>query len=346
MTIHESYMRRCLQLAALGAGYTAPNPMVGAILVHNGSIIGEGFHQRYGEAHAEVNCINSVRNKDLDKISGATLYVSLEPCVHFGKTPPCVDLIISRKIPHVVIGCRDPFKEVNGKGIEKLIHSGITVESGILENESRELNRRFFTYVIENRPFVLLKWAETNDGFIANRDYSRIFISNEYTNRLVHKWRSEEAAILIGTNTALHDDPSLTVRHWTGSQPLRILLDMNLRLPTRLKIFESPSPLIVFNSKKEGDENQIQFRMLDPKRPIITQMMEKLIALNVQSLMVEGGGKLLQSFIDAGIWDEARVIQNNVLHAGDGIAAPRLGTGSITKQERILSDLITFYRAK
>ena len=339
-------MKRCLQLAASGAGYTAPNPMVGALLVHNGSIIGEGFHERYGEAHAEVNCINNVRNEDLEKIPQSTLYVSLEPCTHFGKTPPCADLIISKKIPRVIIGCRDPFKEVDGKGIEKLINAGLEVESGILEKECRELNDRFFTYVEQQRPFVLLKWAETRDGFIANKDHSRILISNEYTNRLVHKWRSEEAAILIGTNTALHDDPSLTVRHWTGPQPLRIILDMNLRLPTRLKIFESPAPLIVFNSKKEGDENHIKFSMLDSKFPLFPQMLQKLMALNVQSLMVEGGRTLLQSFIDSGTWDEARVIQNEGLNPGDGIVAPRLGKGSIIKQERILSDLITYYRPK
>ncbi len=344
MAVHERYMKRCLQLAASATGYTAPNPMVGALLVHNGSIIGEGFHQRYGEAHAEVNCINNVRKEDLEKIPQSTLYVSLEPCTHFGKTPPCADLIISKKIPHVVIGCRDPFKEVDGKGIEKLIHAGLQVESGTLEKECRELNRRFFTFVTQHRPFVLLKWAETSDGFIANKDHSRIFISNEYTNRLVHKWRSEEAAILIGTNTALHDDPSLTVRHWTGPQPMRLLLDMNLRLPTRLKIFESLSPIIVFNSKKEGEDNHIQFRMLDSKFPLIPQMLQKLMALKVQSLMVEGGRTLLQSFIDSGIWDEARVIKNEGLHAGDGIMAPRMGNARMIRHERILSDLITYYR--
>lgn len=336
-------MKRCLQLAASGAGYTAPNPMVGALLVHNGSIIGEGFHQRYGEAHAEVNCINNVRKENLEKIPQSTLYVSLEPCTHFGKTPPCADLIISQKIPHVVIGCRDPFKEVDGKGMERLIHAGLKVESGILEKECIELNKRFFKYVTQQTPFVVLKWAETNDGFIANKDLSRIFISNEYTNRLVHKWRSEEAAILIGTNTALHDDPSLTLRLWTGPQPLRIVLDMNLSLPAHLKIFESSSPLVVFNSKKERDENQIQFRILDSKLPLIPQMLQKLMALNVQSLLVEGGRTLLQSFIDAGIWDEARVIQNESLHAGEGVEAPRLGNASILNQERILSDLVTYY---
>ncbi|MFI5156005.1 MAG: bifunctional diaminohydroxyphosphoribosylaminopyrimidine deaminase/5-amino-6-(5-phosphoribosylamino)uracil reductase RibD, partial [Chitinophagales bacterium] len=318
MATHESYMERCLQLAACGMGYTAPNPIVGAVLVHNGLIIGEGFHQRYGEAHAEVNCINNVREEDLGKIPKSTLYVSLEPCAHYGQTPPCADLIISKKIPHVVIGCRDPFKEVDGKGMEKLIRAGLRVESGILERECRELNRRFFIYVTASRPYVLLKWAQTNDGFIANKDHSRIFISNEFTNRLVHKWRSEEAAILIGTNTALDDNPSLTVRHWTGTQPLRVILDMNLRLPTHLKVFETESPLIVFNSKKEGDENHIQFRMLDSNLPLIPQMMQELMALKVQSLIVEGGKILLQSFIDSGIWDEARVIQNKFLFAGDG----------------------------
>ena len=249
-------MHRCLELAGHGSGYVSPNPMVGAVLVHSGRIIGEGYHQRYGQAHAEVNCIDSVSETDRRLIGESTLYVSLEPCAHFGKTPPCTDLIIKHKIPKCVVGCRDPFKEVDGKGIEKLRAAGVHVEVGVLEKECKELNKRFFTFHTEHRPYIILKWAQTGDGFIAGplnpsaswrRTFEdsgetkviqeRLLISNEYSNRLVHKWRSEEASILVGTNTALLDDPELTTRLWTGPSPVRIVLDMNLRLPSSLKMF-------------------------------------------------------------------------------------------------------------
>src|SRR5258706_4656586 len=247
-------MYRCLQLAAPGAGYVAPNPMVGAVLVHNGRIIGEGYHQHYGEAHAEVNCINQAALSGLiDTIPESTLVVSLEPCTHFGKTPPCADLIIKHKIPKVVIGCRDPFGEVNGKGIEKLKAAGIEVEQGVLEKECIDLNKRFFVFHTQHRPYIILKWAETADGFIApslpaapsinlwrpmegrieeDSTSRRLLISNEYTDRVVHKWRSEEAAILVGTNTVENDNPELTTRLWPGNSPVRLVVDMNLRLPS------------------------------------------------------------------------------------------------------------------
>ncbi|HJW16280.1 MAG TPA: bifunctional diaminohydroxyphosphoribosylaminopyrimidine deaminase/5-amino-6-(5-phosphoribosylamino)uracil reductase RibD, partial [Flavisolibacter sp.] len=250
---HEKYMARCLQLAQLGAGNVAPNPMVGAVLVYNDAIIGEGYHEKYGAAHAEVNCINSVIDGERHLISQSTLYVSLEPCAHFGKTPPCADLIVKLKIPKVVIGCRDPFVQVDGKGIEKLLAAGVEVTTGILEKECKELNKLFFTFHTLHRPYIILKWAQTSDGKIAyptlrkksSSPVSRLFITNAYTNRLVHKWRSEQMAILVGTNTAMHDDPSLNTRLWPGNSPVRLVIDKELALPPGLKLFDGSIPTIV-----------------------------------------------------------------------------------------------------
>ncbi|HMH23501.1 MAG TPA: bifunctional diaminohydroxyphosphoribosylaminopyrimidine deaminase/5-amino-6-(5-phosphoribosylamino)uracil reductase RibD [Puia sp.] len=253
MNIAETYMHRCLELARLGAGHVAPNPMVGAVLVHKDRIIGEGWHRQYGQAHAEVNCIHSVKEEDLPLIQQSTLYVSLEPCAHFGKTPPCADLIIVKKIPRVVIGCRDPFEEVNGKGIEKLRAAGVEVELGVLEKECIHLNRRFFTFNTLHRPYILLKWAQSSDGKLAPEDRSRVFISNEYTNRLVHRWRTEEASILVGTNTALYDDPALTARLWKGPDPIRLVLDKDLRLPQSLRLFDRKVRTIIFNTVEQGE---------------------------------------------------------------------------------------------
>src|SRR5687767_13525023 len=249
MSSTEEYMQRCLQLARLGAGSVAPNPMVGAVLVSDDRVIGEGWHQQFGKAHAEVNCFDSVLPGNRELVAGSILYVSLEPCAHFGKTPPCTDLIIKNKIRKVVVGCRDPFKEVNGKGIEKLKAAGIEVETGVLENECKEINKRFFCFHEKHRPFIILKWAHTADGkmgFESSTD--RLFITNEYTNRLVHKWRSEESAVMVGTNTALRDDPELTVRLWTGASPVRAVIDRELKLPASLKIFDGQYPTIVFNT--------------------------------------------------------------------------------------------------
>ena len=240
-------MERCIELARLGAGFVAPNPMVGSVLVFEDRIIGEGYHQLYGKAHAEVNCISDAAIKHATSASNgesfdailqkSAIYVSLEPCAHFGKTPPCADLIISKKIPGVVIGCRDPFKEVDGKGIEKLLAAGVKVRLGIMEEKCRELNKRFFTFHTLKRPYIILKWAQSVDMKIAG-DNSRVLITNEITNRVVHKWRSEEASILVGTNTAMTDDPSLTNRLWSGNDPIRLVVDMNLRLPDSLKLFD------------------------------------------------------------------------------------------------------------
>lgn len=310
MNIDTRYMYRCLELALKGAGRVAPNPMVGAVLVYEDRIIGEGWHRQYGQAHAEVNCINAVKEEDSPFISSSTLYVSLEPCAHFGKTPPCADLIIEKKIPHVVIGCRDPFKEVDGKGIEKLKAAGVDVEFGILENECKELNKRFFVFHLQQRPYVILKWAQSKDGKIGSGTTERILISNTYSNKLVHQWRSEEASILVGTNTALLDDPELTTREWPGHSPVRLVIDMELKLPPSLKIFNTATRTIIFNCMKHEEQQNLSYYQVKDDVSLVHEVMNALYQLNIQSVIVEGGTKLLQSFIDEGIWDEARVITN------------------------------------
>ncbi len=332
-------MHRCLQLAALGLGNTAPNPMVGAVLVYEDYIIGEGYHKEYGGSHAEVNCINSVVDKNL--ISKSTLYVSLEPCAHFGKTPPCSDLIITHNIPNVIIGCRDTFKEVAGKGIERLQNAGIYCTVGILEKDCREMNKRFFTFHEKKRPYIILKWAQSKDAKIAAHEGSRLLISNDITNRLVHKWRSEEASILVGTNTAMQDDPSLTTRLWPGKDPLRLVIDNNLRLPAGLKLFDGSSKTIVFNYEQHAENDNIIYHQLNRSGNNITEIMSALYDMQVQSVIVEGGAQLLQSFISEGLWDEARVITNTALVVGEGLDAPVL-KDNVVQHQKIDDDLIRF----
>ncbi len=355
MVVDEVYMNRCLQLAQLGAGRVAPNPMVGALLVHNERIIGEGYHQTYGHAHAEVNCIASVKNEDKHLISQSTLFVSLEPCSHFGKTPPCTDLIVRNNIKKVVVGCRDPFPEVDGKGVENLKQAGIDVTLGLLESECAALNKRFFSYHQQRRPYVTLKWAQSADGKIAGTG-KRLHISNEYTNRLVHRWRSEEMAILVGTNTALHDDPELTTRLWCGKNPIRAVVDMNLKLPATLKLFTSGHPTIVFNLHKHtlsDEESKLKwadvgvcyYRVSDGGN-LVHQILNGLYQLGIQSLLVEGGRQLLQSFIKESVWDEARVICNQELSIGEGLAAPTLQGHELVATENIFSDTLTFFKNK
>ena len=355
MTSHEFYMHRCLELAQLGAGFVAPNPMVGAVLVHNDRIIGEGFHQEYGKAHAEPNCIASVKEEDKNLIEKSTLYVSLEPCAHFGKTPPCADLIIEKKIPNVIVGCRDPFSEVNGKGIEKLKAGGVHIELGVLEKECKELNKRFFTFHTQHRPYVILKWAQTLDNKIAKEDYSRILITNEYTNRIVHKWRGEEMAIAVGTNTALFDDPELTTRLSPGNNAVRIVIDMDLRLHTSLNVFNTTALTIVFNTRKhtlpvekisttELKEIGVGYYQVTEDVSLVHQMTNALHRMNIHSVLVEGGSCLLQSFIDEGIWDEARVITNEELFIGAGLPAPVLKNSLLNSSNQIFSDVIRIYK--
>ncbi len=336
-------MQRCLQLAAMGAGQVAPNPMVGAVLVYDDRIIGEGYHKRYGEAHAEVNCINSVTENDKSLIPASTLYVSLEPCAHFGKTPPCSSLIIENKIPAVVIGCRDSYIEVNGKGIEKLKEAGIQVTVGVLENECLALNKRFFTFHNQQRPYIILKWAQSSDGKITGDGPSRTLISNEFSNRLVHKWRSEEAAILVGTNTALQDDPSLTTRLWPGQHPVRLVIDKELKLPSQLKLFDGNVETIVFSYLKKEDSRNLHYQLLNRQEDILTQLLSVLYEKKLQSVLVEGGTKLLQSFIDAGLWDEARVICNEQLAMGEGLNAPVLQNQVLLNEEKMNTDTISVF---
>ncbi len=319
-------MNRCLELARLGMGDVAPNPMVGCVIVHKGKIIGEGFHQRYGEAHAEVNAINSVKNKGL--LKGSTLYVSLEPCAHYGKTPPCSDLIIEHQIPHVVVGSGDPFAKVAGRGIGKMQKAGIKVEVGILEKECIELNRRFFTFHEKKRPFVILKWAQSFDGFLdadrSEADFGQpTWISNELSRRQVHRQRAEEAAILIGTNTAIKDNPSLTVRDWSGKQPVRLVLDRQKRLPDNMNLKDGSVRTVVFTSYNNSDVNNLEFVKLDFGQSIPQQILDWLYQHELQSVIVEGGRQLLQDFIDQELWDEAYVFTGQV-NFGSGVNAPKL----------------------
>jgi diaminohydroxyphosphoribosylaminopyrimidine deaminase/5-amino-6-(5-phosphoribosylamino)uracil reductase len=337
-------MTRCLELAKLAGGHVAPNPMVGALLVHEGRVIGEGYHRQYGQAHAEVNCINSVKEKDGELISHSTMYVSLEPCAHFGKTPPCSDLIIRHAIPKVVIGCRDPFDKVNGKGIEKLQNAGIEVKTGILENECITLNKRFFTFHTRRRPYIILKWAQTADRKIAGYSEERLYISNEISNRLVHQWRSEEAAVLVGTNTALLDNPLLSNRLWSGGQPVRLVADRYLRLPSSLHIFNRQQRTILFNTIKQEEEGNLLYYKVTEEKSLVSQITEACYQLNIQSILAEGGAGLLQLFIEADIWDETRIITNNTLMIREGLAAPALNNYQLINKEEILNNTIQYFK--
>ncbi|HEX2846033.1 MAG TPA: bifunctional diaminohydroxyphosphoribosylaminopyrimidine deaminase/5-amino-6-(5-phosphoribosylamino)uracil reductase RibD [Chitinophagaceae bacterium] len=340
---HQDFMQRCLQLARLGAGHVAPNPMVGAVLVHKGEIIGEGYHQLYGKAHAEVNCIEqAIANGHADKFPGSVMYVTLEPCAHFGKTPPCANLIIHHHIPEVVIGSQDPFEQVDGKGIEKLQKAGVKVTTGVLEKECLELNKRFFTFHTLHRPYIILKWAQTADARIGTIN-RRLLISNEYSNRLVHKWRSEEQAILIGTNTALADNPELTTRLWPGKSPIRLVIDMELKLPASLKIFAPEGRVIVFNTHKQGKENNIDYYQVTEDTSIVHQILNALRHFNIQSVLVEGGAQLLQSFIDEDAWDEIRRIENLQLTAGHGLPAPIIRHAGLVSKLELGHDSIQFF---
>ncbi|MBA2745974.1 MAG: bifunctional diaminohydroxyphosphoribosylaminopyrimidine deaminase/5-amino-6-(5-phosphoribosylamino)uracil reductase RibD [Flavisolibacter sp.] len=354
---HQKYMQRCLDLARLGAGRVAPNPLVGAVLVFQDRMIGEGYHQQYGGAHAEVHCIQSVSNEDRQLISSSTLYVSLEPCAHYGKTPPCADLLIHHKIPAVVVGCRDPFSEVNGKGIEKLLASGVKVYCGIMEEACRELNKTFFCYHTLHRPFIVLKWAETADGFLANLDQKeaqRLMISNELSNRMVHQLRCNSMGIIVGRKTALLDDPRLNTRLWPGKDPVRMVFDPSLQLPAGLQIFNGETSTIVFNYDKHSMENvredvhvnKVHYYQLGRNAEPVCQLVNGMYQAGLQSVLVEGGARLLQSFIDAGLWDEAMVIRNSNLYIQNGLPAPILQDHVYTRQQQYQKDIIQFYKRK
>ncbi|WP_298395930.1 bifunctional diaminohydroxyphosphoribosylaminopyrimidine deaminase/5-amino-6-(5-phosphoribosylamino)uracil reductase RibD [Flavobacterium sp.] len=332
MNSNEKYIKRCLQLAKNGLGTTYPNPLVGSVVVYNDEIIGEGWHKKSGEAHAEVNAINSVKDQSL--LSKATIYVSLEPCSHFGKTPPCADLIIQSKIPNVVIGTIDPFAKVAGNGIKKLIEAGKKVVVGVLEEECNELNQRFFTFHNKKRPYIILKWAESQDGFIAplTKDNKEPYwITNEFSRQLVHKWRSEEQAILVGTQTVIDDNPSLTTRDWKGNNPIRIVLDQNHRISKESHIFDNQAKTITLSA------NEIDF-----SKNIGIQIADFLYNKELQSVFIEGGRQTLQTFIDENIWDEARVFKGS-LFLNEGTKAPSIHSKKIKKENLITDELLTFY---
>ena len=342
MTKDEKYIARCIQLAKNGLCNAAPNPMVGAVIVHNDTIIGEGYHIRCGEAHAEVNAIRSVKNESLLKES--TIYVSLEPCSHYGKTPPCADLIINKGIPKVVVGCMDPFSLVAGRGIQKMRDAGIEVTVGVLEEECRQLIRRFITFHTHHRPFITLKWAQSADGFIdLHRTGGHPFIfSTPLSSMVVHKRRAEHAAILVGRKTALLDNPSLTTRSWYGKNPVRMVIDKNLTLPHHLALFDGSTPTIVFTSKKETPIlPQVEYIVLDFSQDILPQIMEVLYQKKLQSLMVEGGSILLQSFIDNHCWDEA-YIESSDHYLKEGVRAPQIPLNYNSLTERMFGKNIVY----
>lgn len=336
MNIHEKYIKRCIEIGKNGLGTTAPNPMVGCIIVHNQLIIGEGFTSPYGGAHAEVNAIRSVKNKNL--LSKATLYVTLEPCSHFGKTPPCADTIIKFKIPRIFIGTMDTHSNVAGKGIEKLKASGCQVTVGVLENEVKAHHKRFFTFHNKKRPYIILKWAETADGFIApsTRDEQKpVWITNELSRQLVHKWRAEEHAILVGTNTVIEDHPSLTTRDWYGKNPIRVVLDKNSRIPKEAVVFDNQVKTIVISRKPRNGSSEteahlkamnhpspeLEFLNWDLTAKIAQQICTILFNHDINSVIIEGGRQTLQTFIDENLWDEARVFKSDT-HFTTGTKAP------------------------
>lgn len=329
--IHEKYINRCIEIAKNGLGYTRPNPMVGCVIVYENTIIGEGFTSPYGGHHAEVNAISSVKDKALLKKS--TLYVTLEPCSHFGKTPPCSNHIIEHQIPKVVIGTLDTNSKVSGKGVEALIAAGCEVIVGILENECKIHHKRFFTFHNKQRPYIILKWAETLDGFIAalnNHEQKPFWISNSFSRQLVHKWRSEEHAILVGANTVLADNPSLTVRDWTGQNPIRIVLDWDGNLPKDRAIFNNASETVIITKND-----------MDYSKDIASQVCSFLYEKEIQSVIIEGGSKTLQSFIDEKLWDEARVFTGKMT-LNQGVKAPKL-KGKLISERMIMDDYLKIY---
>ncbi|WP_295798331.1 bifunctional diaminohydroxyphosphoribosylaminopyrimidine deaminase/5-amino-6-(5-phosphoribosylamino)uracil reductase RibD [Mucilaginibacter sp.] len=332
MVQHEKYMRRCLELAALGLGAVSPNPMVGAVVVLDDKIIGEGYHQKYGEAHAEVNAINQVINKfpnSAELLQQSTIYVSLEPCAHYGKTPPCADLIIKHQIPNVVIGCRDPFAQVDGKGIEKLQAAGVNVTLGILQAECQWLNRCFFTRVQKHRPYIILKWAQTPDGFFAPVDNSQFWITGPEARKLVHQWRTEEDAILVGKKTAAIDNPQLNVRYAQGKAPKRVVIDRRLELNPDLNLFDQSVETFIFNEVKTDVDGKNKYIALeDFERYVPQYILFQLYLQDIQSVIIEGGAKTLNSFIEAGLWDEARIFTGEK-ELKQGIKAPAIN-GHIT----------------
>ena len=339
MNSEEIFMQRTMELALLGRGTVSPNPLVGCVIVHENKIIGESWHKKHGDAHAEVNAIDSVRDKSL--LSESTVYVNLEPCSHFGKTPPCADLLIKCNVKKVVVSNIDPNPLVGGQGIAKLNAAGIEVVVGMLEKEGRNLNKRFFTHIEKQRPYIILKWAQTSDGFVARENYDSKWISNDFSRQLVHKWRSEEDAVLVGALTAKHDNPTLNVRDWSGRNPTRIVIDRFLKLNKNLHLFNQSQKTICYNTLKDEATENLQFVRLGEEN-FIVQLIYDLYKKNIQSVIVEGGAKTLQHFINAGLWDEARVFESTTSF-GTGISAPAIKHPLVDRQE-IVNDVLRVYR--
>nr|WP_262921910.1 bifunctional diaminohydroxyphosphoribosylaminopyrimidine deaminase/5-amino-6-(5-phosphoribosylamino)uracil reductase RibD [Arenibacter sp. A80] len=345
--IHEKYISRCIQLAKNGLGTTFPNPMVGSVIVHGAKIIGEGHTSPYGGSHAEVNAINSVKDKQL--LKKATLYVTLEPCSHYGKTPPCADLIIEHQIPNVVIGLLDPHEKVAGKGIEKLKAAGCNVTLGILEAACMEHHKRFLTAHTKKRPYIILKWAETADGFIAPDQLKRLkhpepyWISNTYSQQLVHKWRSQEQAILVGTNTVLADNPKLNVRHWKGQDPIRIVLDRELKIGPQHHVMDGSAKTIVITAQiPEKTHHGIIYEVIDFEANLAAQICAILYKHHIISVIIEGGARILQNFIDSHLWDEARIFKGKN-RFGEGLESPKIH-GYLQSETQIASDILTLLK--
>lgn len=346
MNIQEKYIKRCIELAQNGLGTTYPNPMVGSVIVYEDKIIGEGWHKKAGEPHAEVNAVRSVKDKSL--LKKATIYVSLEPCSHFGKTPPCCDLIIANEIPNVVVGTVDPNEKVAGNGIKKLIAAGVNVVVGVLEKECNELNKRFFTFHQKQRPYIILKWAESQDGFLApektvEAERKPVWITNTFSRQLVHKWRSEEQAILVGTQTVIDDNPKLNVRDWAGNNPVRVVLDQNDRISKDSFVFDDSVKTIVFTKSRNNiaEKNTI-FETIDFDQNTIQKILNVLYQNQIQSIIIEGGRQTLQSFIDENLWDEARIFIGQTSFE-KGTKAPEIQKKNSTKTA-IQNDELLFIR--
>lgn len=332
-------MTRALELATQGRGQVSPNPMVGCVIVHNDFIIGEGYHQQYGGPHAEPNAVNAVENPELLKES--TVYVTLEPCAHFGKTPPCAKLLIEKQVKKVIVAVKDPNPLVAGKGIQMLKEAGVEVEVGVLEKEAAALNKRFFTQIQKKRPYVILKWAQTRDGFVAREDYSSKWISNGYSRQLVHRWRAEEDAVMVGTKTAFYDDPTLNVRDWEGRNPIRVVIDKQLTLDHKLALFDYSQPTICYNLIKGESRDNLSFVKLDPGFSV-KNILDDLYRRNIQSIIIEGGSVLLELFIKEELWDEARVFIGQSTF-GSGIPAPLLNR-KLEETLDIMGDRLCIYK--
>lgn len=335
----ERFMRRALELAMLGHGHVSPNPLVGCVIVHDGMIVGEGWHKQYGGPHAEVNAIDSIADKSV--LSECTVYVTLEPCSHYGKTPPCADLLIQHRVRKVVVANIDSNPLVGGTGLGKLRKAGIEVISGVLDAQGRELNKRFFTFMEKQRPHIILKWAQTADGFIARKNFDSKWVTNEYSRQLVHRWRTEEDAFLVGSRTAQYDDPRLNVRDWSGRNPIRILIDRFLRVSDKHHLFDGGQKTIVYNVLKHEESRNLCLIRIDENN-FLSNLIKDLFKQKIQSVVVEGGAETLQAFINARLWDEARIFISPQTFSG-GVSAPTF-QGIRTAEERIESDVLTFYK--